>query len=152
MTQYEIAYFLNPDIKEEEVQNVYLQKIKDSIAEFSGEIIKEQTVQKKKLTYPIKKAKQGYFGYMLFNLNPRDLKSLDKKLRLEDYILRYLVITVDNNYLSFMKRQEEEIKEKFQRITQPSESQSRKSVKSEDKLKLEAEIEKKLEEILEKTS
>ena len=89
---------------------------------------------------------------MLFNLNPRDLKSLDKKLRLEDYILRYLVITVDNNYLSFMKRQEEEIKEKFQRITQPSESQSRKSVKSEDKLKLEAEIEKKLEEILEKTS
>ena len=122
------------------------------VGEVSFETQRILRVCKKALRLGIKKAKQGYFGYMLFNLNPRDLKSLDKKLRLEDYILRYLVITVDNNYLSFMKRQEEEIKEKFQRITQPSESQSRKSVKSEDKLKLEAEIEKKLEEILEKTS
>mgnify|MGYP001614979419 CR=1 FL=1 len=151
MKLYEITYFLNPDIKEEEVQTVYLQKIKDSISEFSGEVVKEQTVQKKKLAYPIKKSKQGYFGHMLFNLDPKDLKSLDKKLRLEDYILRYLVIIVDNNYLAFMKRQEEEVKEKFQRIIQPSEGQARKPVKSEDKLKLEAEIEKKLEEILEKT-
>lgn len=151
MKQYEIAYFLNPNLKEEEVQTVYLQKMKDSISEFSGEVIKEQTVQKKKLAYPIKKEKQGYFGYMLFNLNPKDLKSLDKKLRLEDYILRYLIIIVDNNYLAFMKRQEEDVKEKFQRIIQPSESQVRKAVKSEDKIKLEAEIEKKLEEILEKT-
>lgn len=147
---YEIAYFLNPDIKEEEVQTVNVQKIKDLISELSGEITKEQAAQKKKLAYPVKKAKQGYFGHMLFNLNPQNLKSLDKKLKLEDYILRYLIIIVDNNYSAFIKRQEEEVKEKFQRIIQPSEGQGqeRKRVKSEEKEKIEAEIEKKLEEIL----
>lgn len=147
---YEISFWLNPDLKEEEAQTAYLQKIKDSISEFSGEVIKEQTVQKKKLAYPIKKAKQGYFGHMFFNLNPQNLKSLDKKLKLDDHILRYLIIIIDNNYLAFMKRQEEEVKEKFQRIIQPSEGhgQDRKRVKSEEKEKVEAEIEKKLEEIL----
>jgi len=149
--QYEIAYFFNPEIKEEEVQNVNIQKVKDLISEFSGEIAKERPVQKKKLAYPIKKAKQGYFGSMLFNLDPSNLKALDKKLKLDESIMRYLIISVDKDYLAHMKRQEEEIKDKFQKIMQPtSEGSTKKYVKSEDKIKLEAEIEKKLEEILEK--
>lgn len=147
MNQYEIAYFLNPDIKEEEATSVYLQKIKDVISELGGEITKENPIQKKKLAYQVKKAKQGYFGWMLFNFEPGNIKSLDKKLKLEDYILRYLVVAVDKKYLAHMKRQEEEVKEKFQKIMQPGES-SKRVVKTEEKEKLEAEIEKKLEEIL----
>lgn len=144
---YEISFWLMPDLKDDEVL-ARSQKIKDLISELSGEITKEQAAQKKKLAYPIKKAKQGYFGHMFFNLNPQNLKFLDKKLKLEDHILRYLIIIVDNNYLAFMKRQEEEVKEKFQRIIQPSDGQTKKIIKSEEKEKIEAEIEKKLEEIL----
>lgn len=148
---YEIAYFFNPDIREEEVQTVNIQKVKDLISELSGEIVKEQPAQKKRLAYPVKKAKNGYFGFMLFNLDPNNLKSLDKKLKLDESILRYMIISVDKDYLAHMKHQEEEIKEKFQKIMQPTaEGSTKKSVKSEDKVKLEAEIEKKLEEILEK--
>lgn len=149
MSQYEIAYFLNPDIKEEEATSVYLQKIKDSISELGGEITKENPIQKKKLAYQIKKAKQGYFGFMLFNIEPGNIKSLDKKFKLEDYILRYMILAVDKKYLAHMKRQEEEVKEKFQKIMQqPTGETSKKPVKTEEKEKLEAEIEKKLEEIL----
>lgn len=148
---YEIAYFFNPDIKEEEVQTVNVQKVKDLISELSGEIVKEQPAQKKKLAYPVQKARQGYFGFMLFNLEPSKLKNLEKKLKLDESILRYMIISVDKDYLAHMKRQEEEIKEKFQKIMQPTaEGSAKKSAKSEDKVKLEAEIEKKLEEILEK--
>lgn len=143
---YEISFFIDPDIKEEEV-SAYAQKIKDFIVELGGDISKEQPIQKKKLAYQIKKVKQGYFGSMLFNLASENLKTLDKKLKLEDLVLRYLVIAADKNYLSQMKRQEEEIKEKFQRITQPSEGGTKKTIKAEDKTKLE-EIEKKLEELL----
>lgn len=143
---YEISFFIDPDIKEEEV-SAYAQKIKDFIVELGGDISKEQPIQKKKLAYQIKKAKQGYFGSMLFNLAPENLKTLDKKLKLEDFVLRYLVIAADKNYLAQMKKQEEEIKEKFQRITQPSEGGTKKTIKAEDKTKLE-EIEKKLEELL----
>lgn len=151
MKLYEIAYFFNPNIKEEEVQTVNIQKIKDLISELSGEIVKEQAAQKKKLAYPVKKEKQGYFGFMLFNFDPANLKALDKKLKLDESILRYLVISVDKDYLAHMKRQEEEIKEKFQKIMHPTtEGFTKKSAKFEDKVKLEAEIEKKLEEILDK--
>lgn len=149
MKLYEIAFFINPDIKEEEI-SAYVQKIKDFIIELGGDISKEQPIQKKKLAYPIKKAKQGYFGSMLFNLGAENLKSLDKKLKLEDLVLRYLVIAADKDYLAQMKRQEEEIKEKFQRITQPTEGGTKKTAKTEDRVKLE-EIEKKLEEILDRS-
>lgn len=150
MKLYEIAYFFHPDLKEEEIQTVHLQKIKDFIAELSGEITKEQSVQKKKLAYPIQKVRQGYFGYMLFNLDPQNLKSLDKKLKLEESLLRYMIITVDKEYTAHMKRQEEEIKEKFHKIIQPTDEPIKSEKKSEDKAKIETEIEKKLEEILDK--
>lgn len=148
---YEMSYLIHPDIKEEELENIYVQKVKDLLSEFSGEIIKEQSPQKRKLSYWINKVRQGYFGYMLFNIDPKDLKALDKKLKLEESLLRYMIIAVDKNYSAHMKRQEEEIKEKFQRITQqPSlaEGSPRKIEKSKEKVKLEEEIEKKLEEIL----
>lgn len=153
MKQYEIAYLIRPDIKEEELETVYVQKIKDLLSEFSGEITKEQSPQKRKLSYWIKKVRQGYFGHMLFNIDPKDLKALDKKLKLEESLLRYMIIAVDKDYYAHMKRQEEEIKEKFQRITQQSsstEGSPRKIEKSKEKVKLEEEIEKKLEEILDK--
>lgn len=143
---YEIAFILNDDIKEEEVSG-YVQKIKEFISELSGNITKEQTIQKRRLAYQIKKYKQGYFGSMLFELDPVSLKAFDKKLKLEEFLLRYMIIAVDKNYTSQMKRQEEEAKEKFRRITQPEEADVKKSSKSEDKSKLE-EIEKKLEELL----
>lgn len=143
---YEISFFINPDVKEEEV-SAYAQKIKDFISELGGDISKEQPIQKKKLAYPIKKARQGYFGSMLFNFGADNLKALDKKLKLEESLLRYLIIAADKDYLAQMKKQEEEIKEKFQRITQPSEGAAKKTAKTEDKTKLE-EIEKKLEELL----
>lgn len=143
---YEMALVFDGDIKEEDIAG-YAQKIKEFISELAGNITKEQTIQKKRLAYPVKKAKQGYFGFMLFELEPANLKALDKKLKLEEYLLRYLVIAVDKNYMSQMKRQEEEAKEKFRRITQPTEGGAKKVAKTEDKARLE-EIEKKLEELL----
>lgn len=146
---YEMALVFDGDIKEEDIAG-YAQKIKEFISELAGNITKEQTIQKKRLAYPVKKAKQGYFGFMLFELEPANLKALDKKLKLEEYLLRYLVIAVDKNYMSQMKRQEEEVKEKFRRITQPTEGGTKKVAKTEDKARLE-EIEKKLEEILDRS-
>lgn len=146
---YEMAFILDADIKEEDVAGS-AQKIKEFISELAGNITKEQTIQKKRLAYPVKKAKQGYFGFMLFELEPANLKTLDKKLKLEESLLRYMIIAVDKDYMSQMKRQEEEVKEKFRRITQPEEAGAKKTVKMEDKSKLE-EIEKKLEEILDRS-
>lgn len=152
MNQYEIAYFLSSNFNEEEANTVYLQKIKDMISELSGEIVKEQPLQKKKLAYPVKKEKQGYFGFMLFNLDPANIKLLDKKLKLEEYVLRYMVLVVDKKHMAHMKRKDEEIKEKFQKIMQQPDGEtpsvSKKTAKTGEKEKLEAEIEKKLEQIL----
>lgn len=145
---YEISFWLATDLKDDEVL-ADLQKIKDFIAGLSGQITKEKEIQKRKLAYPIKKAKQGYFGSLLFNADSDAIKALDKKLKLEDYVLRYLMIAVDKKYSAQMERQEEAIKEKFQKIIQPQkDAEVKKFTTPGEQAKIEEEIEKKLEEIL----
>lgn len=145
---YEISFWLAPDLKDDEIL-AHLQKIKDFIAGLSGQIIKERETQKRKLAYPVKKVKQGYFGSLLFNADPGTIKTLDKKLKLEDYILRYLMIAVDKKYSAQMEKQEEAIKQKFQKIIQPQkDAEVKKFTTPVEQAKIEEEIDKKLEEIL----
>lgn len=100
---YELSFIIIPDIKEDEVA-AHADKIKSLITGNKGEVGKEQAPQKRKLAYPIKHQRQGYFGYFHFYSNPAAVPSVHKQLLLDETLLRHLIIAVDKKQVAQMQK------------------------------------------------
>jgi len=91
MKDYELAYLISPDVSGEEL-TALAQKINDFIIEEGGNLDKKEEPAKKKLAYSIKKKNEAFFGVFNFKLEPAKITGLEKKLKSENRILRYLLI------------------------------------------------------------
>jgi small subunit ribosomal protein S6 len=88
---YEIMFLLKPDIKEEEL-NAEIEKIKESVKKLKGETIELSLWAKRKLAYPIKKYGKGIYYLGTFKLSESAPQSLSKDWKLDENILRTLII------------------------------------------------------------
>lgn len=95
---YELSFIINSMIPETEHKAVQ-ENILGYIAKINGKISREPySIGRKKLTYPIKKQKHGFYVFLEFELDDKSgLKELDKQLRLNDSILRHLIIKKDKS-------------------------------------------------------
>lgn len=139
---YELTYIVNPNLSKDQVA-AQIDKVRSFINELTGEVKNEKLWEKRRLAYPIKKQGFGFYITAEFNIEPQNIIELDKKIKLEQNILRHLLIT------------KEEIKEVHRRIILPKLPREKIGIgrrpeiqAPEEKVKIE-ELDKKLEEILE---
>lgn len=88
---YELLYLVSANHTEDELEPIK-QKIRDAINKFEGSITFEDGLGKKKLAYPIEKNQQGYYLLTEFDLDGKNLASLDKDLKLTNELLRHIVV------------------------------------------------------------
>lgn len=89
---YELAFHLNPDLEESQVQQS-TQNIENYITSAGGIISFKKAPERARLSYPIKKKKQAYFGYIHFNIETKEnLAAIDEQMRLNNDVLRYLTV------------------------------------------------------------
>ena len=130
MENYELTYLISTDASGEELKNLP-EKIKSFIQEEEGAIKKTTEPSKTKLGYPIKEKWQGFLTVLNFSLNPEKIANLEKKLKAESQILRYMILNKD-------------LPEKILRS-----KRTRPELKTKESEKVELkEIDKKIEEIL----
>lgn len=67
------------------------------ITDQGGSILTQEMMGKKKLAYPIKKTRNGFYILETFNLEGSKLTPLDNKLRSMEPIIRYLVVNVEEH-------------------------------------------------------
>lgn len=67
-------------------------KIKKIVSDLKGEVKKADEWGKKEFTYPIKKIHSGYYFLWFLELPEAEVNALDKKLRQEENLLRYLLV------------------------------------------------------------
>ena len=91
MNSYYLTLVLKPDL-EEKARLAFLEDMKKKIAGEGGKVGKEDLWGAKELAYPIKKNTKGYFVHFEFETDAKVAKGLDKILKLEEDILRYLFI------------------------------------------------------------
>ncbi|MDP3770403.1 MAG: 30S ribosomal protein S6 [Candidatus Sungbacteria bacterium] len=140
-TNYELAYLLPSTVPETEVL-MYAGKLSALIEEQKGVIKHVQEPRKQKLAYPIKKERNAYFGWTTFRLNPLGIKALEKKLKTESTILRYLIVLEETRLKAPIFRTPIPKSGSVKTPAIPREAQN-----LDEKLDLEA-LDKKLEEIL----
>jgi len=147
---YEMAYLLPVTLELKEIGN-YNENLKKKILEVGGEITAEPMPQKKRLAYPIKKQGQAYFGFMRFKIFPENLKIIDKDLKLDTQLLRYLftVLTpqqiAEEEKLSKQLRRESIRRQKVSVKPKPAPKETPKEIKAEEFEEKMKEVEKAIE-------
>ncbi len=92
MNNYLLTLVLKPD-QEEKARKELLDDVEKKLKGESGKS-KMDSWGTRDLAYPIKKQTKGYFVHFEFETDPRIAKDLDKVLKVEEDILRYLLVRI----------------------------------------------------------
>ena len=65
---------------------------KNLIETLKGKVVEAKELGEKKLAYPIKKELNGYYYVMQVGANKEAIQEFDRKIRLDETILRHLII------------------------------------------------------------
>ena len=90
INKYETIFVLNPSLSEEETQAL-VDKF-SSLIESAGTLESVDVWGKRRLAYEIDDLKEGYYYIVDFKSQPDHIKEFERRLRLSDFVLRYMVI------------------------------------------------------------
>ncbi len=90
-----MAFHLNPNLEESKVKEIK-SHLEQRITGRTGTISFSKEPEKIRLSYPIKHNNNAFFGYIQFTLENAEeaLKELNDELKLNNDILRYLIVKV----------------------------------------------------------
>lgn len=90
MNNYEAVLIFKTELADAD-RNALLDRFKGHIEE-NGEVVSVDDWGKRKLAYEIDDLKEGYYYILDFKSEPDHIKEFERRLRLSDYVLRYMVI------------------------------------------------------------
>ena len=93
MNSYYLTLVLKSDL-EEKIRKTLLDSMVKKLTGEDGKIEKEDLWGNKDLSYPIKRQTKGFIAHFEIQADPKNAKGLDKILKVEEDILRYLLIRV----------------------------------------------------------
>lgn len=97
MPRYELCYILAAGVSDDQVPEVATQ-IQKFITDFGGTDIQEELLGKKKLAYPVKKTRNGFYVVETFTMPTNKINDLEAKVRSQTAtVIRHLIINVDEH-------------------------------------------------------
>ena len=90
MNNYEAVLIFKTELADAD-RNALLDRFKGHIEE-NGEVVSVDDWGKRRLAYEIDDLKEGYYYIVDFKSEPDHIKEFERRLRLSDYVLRYMVI------------------------------------------------------------
>ncbi len=108
---YEVSYIFVDTLDDEEAVSK-ANALKESIAALGGSFIAEETPYLRELAYEMVRViknqnnrfNQGYFGWIKTEIDPAKIALVDKTLKLDEDIIRHLVLKADREVHIFTKR------------------------------------------------
>lgn len=90
MNNYEAVLIFKTELADADRNNL-LDRFKGHIEE-NGEVVSVDDWGKRRLAYEIDDLKEGYYYIVDFKSQPDHIKEFERRLRLSDFVLRYMVI------------------------------------------------------------
>ena len=91
--EYETIYILKPELPIDTVDKT-ADKVNGIIGKFDGEVLLQDDWGKRKLAYPIKKNARGHYVYFNYVGTSNLVGELERQLRIDDNLLRFLTVRV----------------------------------------------------------
>ena len=91
MNKYEIMFIVKATMESADVKKS-AETYKNLIETLKGKVVEAKELGEKKLAYPIRKELNGYYYVMQVEANKEAIQEFDRKIRLDETILRHLII------------------------------------------------------------
>jgi small subunit ribosomal protein S6 len=100
MREYELYLVLDGEAEEEQVDAIVertSQMISAGHADTPGEVIKVDARGRRRLAYAIRKKREGLDYILTFHTPPPALPEIERYLKLDEQVLRYLLVRKDDS-------------------------------------------------------
>ena len=94
MAEYEVVFIVQPEM-EEEPRNALVNKITQTISDLKGTVQKVDPWGKRRLAYPIKKFREGFYVLVQMEMPTSAVRSLERAIKLMEDIIRHLIVRRD---------------------------------------------------------
>jgi small subunit ribosomal protein S6 len=94
LKDYELVCILPPTVEEEQTTGV-IESVSNFVQSLKGEVQEVKPWGRRRLAYPIKHHREGSYVELQFKLDPAVSGDLERGLRLNESVLRYLLISKD---------------------------------------------------------
>jgi small subunit ribosomal protein S6 len=91
--EYELIIILRPTLTEEQIQE-RVDRLTRTITSRGGEVMSVEPWGRRRLAYPIQKSREGIYILMRLKLASSLLEELKGQMRLDEEIIRHLLIRV----------------------------------------------------------
>ncbi len=124
MRIYEELFIVDPGLPEEEIDAV-VGLIEDVVKEAGGAIEKVEKWGRRKLAYRIQKKEEGYYVLVQFSAAGSTVKEIERRLRVDERVMRYLTVRIDEKlkWLEKRRKQREKRMAKRPQAAQPAAAQ-----------------------------
>lgn len=96
MRKYETIYIVQPELGEDDIK-VLSEKVQEIITSMKGEYSRLEDWGTRKLAYPVRKYTRGRYFYLNFEGEPALVAELERRLRLDDKVIRYQSVKLDKD-------------------------------------------------------
>jgi small subunit ribosomal protein S6 len=91
MRAYETMLVIRPDLEEAD-RDAIIEKFEGIVAKEGGTVHPTNKLGKRRLAYEIKDNREGFYALLNFEANPNVPAELERLLKIEESVLRYLTI------------------------------------------------------------
>lgn len=119
MRKYELVFISNPNLDDEATEST-INKYLDIIKKQDGELLEIEKIGKRNLAYKIKHLTEGFYATIYFRSIPDVVKELDRVLKIDDNIIRHIIVRHD-------ERQQKKLQENIEKAKESSTEEVRKS-------------------------
>ena len=93
---YEVMYIIDPETPAERIEKLN-EAVGKVIEKEGGTVVRMDDIGRRQLAYPIEKKTEGH--YVLFEIDGsgQEILELERRMRVNDMILRYITIRVDED-------------------------------------------------------
>lgn len=92
--EYELVFVLQPEVTDAEITTLN-ERLAHAISGTGGELSLTELWGKRQLAYPIKNFFEGHYILHRFQMEPQATGEIDRVLRYQEDVLRYLLVRTD---------------------------------------------------------
>jgi len=93
--KYELMYIIRPDREEKEIKDT-ITLIEKVFKDQKAKVINKEEIGQKELAYPILKHTKGYYNLYQLEASVEAIGEIDRLIRLNENIIRYLIINIED--------------------------------------------------------
>lgn len=114
MRRYEVMFIVHPSSNDEGIERITGQ-MEEVVRSDDGEVHAIDRLGKKKLAYEIQDLREGIYILLTIGASGDCIKELERRLRVNDQVLRYLTVRVDEHLKRAEKIKAARLKKKARR-------------------------------------